>query len=298
MTLPRLLLVDDSEAILAFERAALAPHHSVTTAANGRLALERLREERFDAVVLDLSMPEMDGEEVLSRMRADASLVDVPVVVVSSEVSRGEAMLKRGAAAFLAKPIQADALVALVGRTLDGARERRRSQSLAILHLEIGTTRFGVPITAVRTVLPAIATKAVPGGPAIARRAVELHGRPLLVVEAAELLGDRHLVPIEERALVVVEHAGLEIALSVDRVRDPEEVPPEEVVLPDALGGSRHGALRDVLVALVRTKDGYLPVIAPHAILSAELTAELRKTLEAFRRDSAAAAAAETGTPA
>src|SRR6185436_7805594 len=88
VSLPHLLLVDDSEAILAFERAALSSHYAVSTALNGAEALEKVRQIRPAAVLLDLSMPEMDGDEVLRRMKADRELSYIPVVVVSSEKHR------------------------------------------------------------------------------------------------------------------------------------------------------------------------------------------------------------------
>ncbi|HYZ90574.1 MAG TPA: response regulator, partial [Myxococcales bacterium] len=122
MSLSHLLLVDDSEAVLAFEKAALSGHYQVSTAANGREALVKLLELKPAAVLLDLSMPEMDGDEVLARMRADPQLTRIPVIIVSSEKQRAEACLRAGARAFLAKPVRAQDLLPLVDRVLAECR--------------------------------------------------------------------------------------------------------------------------------------------------------------------------------
>ncbi|HYV67858.1 MAG TPA: response regulator, partial [Myxococcales bacterium] len=71
MSLPHLLLVDDSESVLAFEKAALAGHYLFSTALNGREALTKVAQLKPAAVLLDLSMPEMDGDEVLAQMQRD-----------------------------------------------------------------------------------------------------------------------------------------------------------------------------------------------------------------------------------
>src|SRR5262245_26059049 len=107
MSRPTLLLVDDSEAVLAFEMAALSAHYTLRTAHDGRQALDALAELRPAAILLDLSMPVMNGEEVLEALQRDPALCDIPVLVVSAEAVRGEECLRKGASAFLAKPFRA-----------------------------------------------------------------------------------------------------------------------------------------------------------------------------------------------
>src|SRR4051812_28671528 len=121
---PHLLCVDDSEAILGLERAALGQHYVLSTAANGREALEKVRALAPACVLLDLSMPEMDGDQVLAHMRADPSLRAVPVIVITSETRRREKLLAAGAQAFVAKPVQVDELRAIVGQVLAEDAER------------------------------------------------------------------------------------------------------------------------------------------------------------------------------
>src|SRR5262249_5790280 len=215
MSLPQLLLVDDSEAVLAFEKAALSRHYDVRTATTGREALERLGEEEPAAVLLDLSMPEMDGDEVLSRMQADGRLKSVPVIVVSSETHREKECLAGGAKAFMAKPIRAPELLSLVGRVIDDARREARAGNLAALFVTRGGVALGLPLDSVRTVLHQTATRPLPFGPAYLSEMLELWGEPVGVLDLARRLGQEHRTPILERKLVVVDCAGAPLALCV-----------------------------------------------------------------------------------
>ena len=138
MSLPSLLLVDDSDAILALERAILTGHYTLHTASNGREALEKVGRVAPAAVLLDLSMPEMDGDEVLQRLKADPATQDIPVIIISSEKARAEACLGLGAEAFLAKPFRAEDLLAKVGEALASARRRARTGALLVLRLAVG----------------------------------------------------------------------------------------------------------------------------------------------------------------
>jgi adenylate cyclase len=82
----RVLLVDDDDIVRHQMRLQL--QHSgwtISEAANGRIALARLDEDRPDAIILDLIMPEMDGFEFLEEMRRRAEWRDIPVVVVTSK---------------------------------------------------------------------------------------------------------------------------------------------------------------------------------------------------------------------
>src|SRR5579863_10192594 len=100
---PHVLVVDDSEAILAFTRAVLATTYTVSTAKNGREGLELCKRLRPNLVLLDLSMPEMDGEAVLAQLRSNTELQAIPVIIISSEQARAEACLARGAQAYMVK---------------------------------------------------------------------------------------------------------------------------------------------------------------------------------------------------
>ena len=80
-----LLVVDDNRVNrLLLGRSLEQLGYAVSFAENGRDALDVLRRERVDLVLLDIEMPEMDGYQVLQALSADARLRDIPVVMMSS----------------------------------------------------------------------------------------------------------------------------------------------------------------------------------------------------------------------
>ena len=116
-----LLLIEDDEAVrTALEMSLTRQGHRVVTAATGEDGMKMLREQRPDLIVLDLSMPRMDGEELLGKLREDPELRDLPVLLVSTESKRARSLVdKRLVAGFLAKPIEAPSLRATVERLLE-----------------------------------------------------------------------------------------------------------------------------------------------------------------------------------
>jgi signal transduction histidine kinase len=80
--------------------------YTVVLAENGRQALDLLRQQSFDVVLLDIIMPEMDGYEVLGQMKADTALRSIPVIVISAldEVESTVRCIEMGAEDYLPKP--------------------------------------------------------------------------------------------------------------------------------------------------------------------------------------------------
>ena len=107
--------------------------YSVATAENGRQALARLRTETFDLVLLDIMMPEMDGYEVLQRLKADEALRHIPVIMISSlsELDSVVRCIGMGAEDYLPKPFEPTLLKARLGACLEKKRARDREQKLA-----------------------------------------------------------------------------------------------------------------------------------------------------------------------
>jgi CheY-like chemotaxis protein len=277
--LPHLLLVDDSEAILAYEKAALAGHYTLSTAPNGAEGLKKAAEIQPAAMLLDLSMPEMSGDEVLTRLKADAALRHIPVIIVSSEKERAEGCLKIGAAAYLPKPIRADELRVLVGRVLEAHQQAQRQGSLSVLALRAGPIELGIALDSVRMVLDQPATLPLPAGPSYLQEMFDLHGQPICILNLARRLGVQFDQPITERKLVVVENGDQLLALAADSVRDPEEFTAEDVVPRQQLGGADHGPLGEILKAVVKTPRGPLTVIEPKSLMAKELLRELPSLL-------------------
>jgi two-component system, OmpR family, KDP operon response regulator KdpE len=111
----RILIVDDEPAILRFLRTGLTSHgYTVLIAGSGRAALDMLEREEISLVVLDLGLPDMEGLDIVTRLRATKSTV--PVIILSSrgeERSKIEA-LELGADDYLVKPFGMGELVARV----------------------------------------------------------------------------------------------------------------------------------------------------------------------------------------
>jgi two-component system phosphate regulon response regulator PhoB len=105
-----LLLVEDDADIRLVARMTLKrAGFTVTTVDNGLAALEAVRTNPPDVILLDWMLPEMDGPEVCRRLKADPALRDVPVIFLtarsqSAEIGRGLAL---GAAGYIVKPFDA-----------------------------------------------------------------------------------------------------------------------------------------------------------------------------------------------
>ena len=95
--------------------------HTVDLAENGRQALDMLRAQPFDLVLLDLIMPEMDGYQVLEQMKSDDVLRNIPVILVTAEqatesVAKG---IELGADDYLPKAFDPVLLETRVGACLE-----------------------------------------------------------------------------------------------------------------------------------------------------------------------------------
>ncbi len=111
----RVLIVDDEPAILRFLRTGLAAQgFAVSEAGTGAAAMEAIGQQAADVVVLDLGLPDIDGLQVIGRVRGRGSVV--PIIVLSSrddEVSK-VAALDSGADDFVTKPFGIDELFARI----------------------------------------------------------------------------------------------------------------------------------------------------------------------------------------
>jgi class 3 adenylate cyclase len=130
----RLLIVDDNKVNrLLLARNLELQGHSVAAAGNGRIALEMLHGERFDLVLLDMEMPEMNGFEMLERMVGDLQLRDLPVIVTSSLEDTASVVrcIELGAEDYLPKPVNPVLLRARINASLE--KKRLRDQQKAMM---------------------------------------------------------------------------------------------------------------------------------------------------------------------
>lgn len=116
------LVVDDDPSIRRMIVAALRRDgYTFLEAPNGRDALDLMREQQPDVVVLDLMMPILSGWDVLRERQQDADLSRIPVIVVSANRDPDVAVaVNAGICAFLPKPFDIGALSALVRSCMPG----------------------------------------------------------------------------------------------------------------------------------------------------------------------------------
>lgn len=125
----RILVVDDIEANRdLLSRRLSREDHDVAVASGGAAALEKLRLEDFDLVLLDLMMPDMNGFEVLARMKADNRLREVPVIMISAfnEMDSVVRCIEAGAEDYLPKPFDPVLLRARINACLEKKQWRDR----------------------------------------------------------------------------------------------------------------------------------------------------------------------------
>jgi len=117
----RFLIVDDFSTMRRVMRGMLREmgFDAVEEAADGAAALERLRESEFDFVITDIGMPTMGGFELLSAIKKDERLRQLPVLMVTAEARKDEIVrsAQNGAAGYIVKPFTRDTLEQKLRRT-------------------------------------------------------------------------------------------------------------------------------------------------------------------------------------
>lgn len=125
----RVLIIDDSSATRAYIRAALEAEDDmeVMEATSGFDALRILPRSRFDLLLVDINMPNINGLELISFIRRSETHRETPLMIISTEASERDRSraFQLGANAYLAKPFTADALLTAV-RDLQAASARAR----------------------------------------------------------------------------------------------------------------------------------------------------------------------------
>lgn len=119
--MPKILLVDDQSDIRRLLRITLGKSFDVLEAEDGLTALQLVREQHPDVVVLDIMMPgELDGLQVLETIRADPALQQIRVILVTArgQESDYQAGLERGADAYFIKPFSPLQLAACIREKL------------------------------------------------------------------------------------------------------------------------------------------------------------------------------------
>ena len=119
---PKILTVDDSKTIrMIVARAFKSFACEIFEAADGVEGLTAAQRERPDIIILDLTMPIMDGVEMLTKLKADPDLRSIPVVMLTAESGRENVLriAKLGVRDYLIKPFKEELIVERVGRIID-----------------------------------------------------------------------------------------------------------------------------------------------------------------------------------
>lgn len=248
MSIPRLLLVDDSstnlyvlEKYLEDEDCPGYQAYELVKASNGKEALALLEAdtERFDAVLLDIMMPEIDGLEVLRRIKSNEALRTLPVILQTAkarkeEIERG---LEAGAFYYLTKPIEQKQLLPIVKTAVnDNARYKMIKNEIKELtktvaltkkwSLEIQTLEEVKNVTTLLANMYPDPEKMVIGLSELLLNAVEHGNLGITYEEKTELVDeDRWEAEVErrltmpentnKRALIEIENVGSEIRFLV-----------------------------------------------------------------------------------
>ena len=141
MANPRILVVDDDPALLQTIAIVLKEHgYDVTTAEDGTRMQEALEKQAPDLILLDVLMPQMDGFQLLERLKGDDRFAEIPVLMVSS-LPAEEATVRTlglGAADYIRKPFRVRELLARIQAQL----RNRAALSLALDQVRQGAAEL------------------------------------------------------------------------------------------------------------------------------------------------------------
>jgi CheY-like chemotaxis protein len=122
MTVPQILVVDDEELLRELVQACLEDlaGWETMTAASGEECLQLAQRKQFDAILLDMSMPGMDGYEVYERLQSNPMTRSIPVILLTAKVlpSDRDRFEKMGVAGVIAKPIEPTTLTEAIAEIL------------------------------------------------------------------------------------------------------------------------------------------------------------------------------------
>jgi len=118
------LIVEDSKAIRSLIRIALeeAGDFFTSEANNGFEALKALPSRKFDLIITDINMPDINGLELIGFVKANQAYRDIPLIIVSTEKSEEDKKrgMVLGAMGYIVKPFRKEDLMALVKKAVGG----------------------------------------------------------------------------------------------------------------------------------------------------------------------------------
>jgi DNA-binding NtrC family response regulator len=264
------LVADDEEdqrvLIDSILRGAEGVRHVITCVPDGRSALSALREQVFDVALLDLSMPGLDGLEVLEAVAGDPVRPQVIFVSGHGTVATATRAMKLGAYDFVEKPVVRDRLLALVWKAAEARRQQARSARLgAMVSRDVGGTHIVTSDPRMHDLL-SLLERIAPSDVSVLVTGESGTGKELVARMVHSLSGRR------EEALVALNCAAVSEALAESELFGHEK------------GAFTSAAARKI--GLVEVADGGTLFLDEIGDLDPTLQAKLLRALEAktFRR--------------
>ena len=114
MSMPRILVADDEEGIRESLNLILSEEYDLAFAVNGQETIDKLAQEHFDLVLLDIKMPKMDGLDVMRQLKRRN--IDVPILILTAyqSVELAKEAINLGAHDYLAKPFEREQILSVV----------------------------------------------------------------------------------------------------------------------------------------------------------------------------------------
>ncbi|MDH7474482.1 MAG: response regulator [Anaerolineae bacterium] len=135
-----ILIVDDDPEIHGLLRACLSPlGHEIVATDNGRQGLEMLQTGQFSVAILDLMLPDLNGMEILRRIRKERPEIEIIVLTAYASLETAIEAIRLGAYDYVTKPFYSDTIRSAVKRAVEKqllALERRRAEQALIRNLE------------------------------------------------------------------------------------------------------------------------------------------------------------------
>ena len=137
---PSILIIEDDSSLLLMYTALLEDQFRLYTAESGEKGLNRLQQEEIHIVLLDLRLPDMDGLDVLRRIKSMDENVDVIVITGNSNIRTAVDAMKLGAYDYIVKPFEVDEVLSLLWRTLE---RQNLVREVLYLRSEVDRQRMG-----------------------------------------------------------------------------------------------------------------------------------------------------------
>jgi CheY-like chemotaxis protein len=125
VAMPTILVVEDTAEIReVFRRLLTSAGFRVLQAGDGADGVKQARQHQPDLIVMDITLPVLDGISAVRELKADPATAHMPVIFVSGDAFAARRARAAGGEAFLSKPVRAAELLSTITRTLGDARQR------------------------------------------------------------------------------------------------------------------------------------------------------------------------------